>query len=294
MGKKSSYVHSMILIILIYCLVSCAPTSSTGKTPEFYYKDSKIIKLCKAISRNDEQAVDELLQQGVDINAIGKEGMTPLWWAFSLNSKKRFEMVLKKGGNPNIRTKMQYGKSVMNLAVRHKDVDYLKLALKYGGNPNYQDTEYCTLLYDAIPYHSLEKVKLLYEAGADINHQDYMGNGLFMHAIGHLYYDIAFFLLEHGYDYTAPLQQYTIAEIIAGEYQQRDPNYYLYPYLLKIIDFLESKGVKIDLETPFKVKPVQLKKNSETYWKPYKEKSMQKVFKHNGSKPTIYNLAYPE
>ena len=121
-----------------------------------------------------------------------------------------------------------------------------------------------------------------------------MGNGLFMHAIGHLYYDVAFFLLEHGYDYTAPLQQYTIAEIIAGEYQQRDPNYYLYPYLLKIIDFLESKGVKIDLETPFKVKPVQLKKNSETYWKPYKEKSMQKVFKHNGSKPTIYNLAYPE
>ena len=57
MGKKSSYVHSMILIILMYCLVSCAPTSSTGKTPEFYYKDSKIIKLCKAISRNDEQAV---------------------------------------------------------------------------------------------------------------------------------------------------------------------------------------------------------------------------------------------
>ena len=121
-GHQGGNVYvSTVMIIIVFLLQACTPSSSTGKKPEFYYKDAKVIELCNAISRNDEAAVDELLKQGVDINAIGKEGMTPLWWAFSLNSKSRFEMVLKKGGNPNIRTQLEYGLSVMNLAIQHKD-----------------------------------------------------------------------------------------------------------------------------------------------------------------------------
>ena len=288
-------IELIILFLSMMLLISCTPSSSTGKKPEFYYKNAKVIELCNAISRNDEAAVDELLKQGVDINATGKEGMTPLWWAFSLNSISRFEMVLKKGGNPNIRTQLEYGPSVMTFAVRHKDVDYLRLALEYGGNPNYQDSDYDTLLFDAIRYdNSLKKVELLYNAGADLNHRNYMGNSYIEMAFDSSKYDIIYFFLENGADYSAPMGNYTIADFCALAYQQSDKNYRLYPYLLKIIDFLESRGVKIDLKTPFKVKPTPLREDPESYFKPFKEKSKQKVFEHNGSKPTIYDPVYTE
>ena len=145
-SKKRTFLFLIMLIIFSTALIVSCRRSTTGKTPEFFFKNSKVVELCKAISNNDEAKIDSLLKQGVDVNSIGKDGMNPLLWALSFNDIKTFEMVLKKGGNPNIRLTKGNGTSVMILVSKMPENDFLKLTLKYGGDPNIEDFAFKTFL----------------------------------------------------------------------------------------------------------------------------------------------------
>jgi ankyrin repeat protein len=312
---------SRFMFIITICLgfavsSSCRKTSTTGKSPDFFYKNKQMIELCEAIADNDEKKVDELLKHGVDINRMGKEGMTPMLWAFTMHDKKIFEMVLKKGGNPNIRYYPKTGTSVnrryyikreasvMTRATKSKDPDYLKLALKYGGNPNYQNLDYDTLLFIAIlSSSSLEKVKLLVDAGADINHQDVTNKTPTIDALLTHKYSVAYYLLRKGADPMLTNDIFSVIDLLVSFYQRENEKmkrykstnkYHLekYEYLVKSIDFLRKQGYEIDLKTPYESKFI-LGSLPKDWLEKNEEKAAKKVFKNNGSKPTIYNPVIP-
>ena len=68
---------------------------------EDYFQDPKVISLCKAIEADDVKEMEWLIASGSDANAVGKDGMTPLLWAFPDGKIERFQCLLNKGADPN-------------------------------------------------------------------------------------------------------------------------------------------------------------------------------------------------
>ena len=108
---------------------------------EDYFDKPDQVALIKAVEREDVSEIGEAIQAGCDVNYIGSEEMTPLSWAFSKGKKLSYKELLKRGANPNFKTRQKAwnnnGNSIMQFSALSQDPYYLKLALKYGGDPNY-------------------------------------------------------------------------------------------------------------------------------------------------------------
>lgn len=88
---------------------------------EDFFDDPDVIKLCNAIWQSDIGMVKKLIESGVDVNAVGADGMNPLYWAFHMDTDPRpFEMLLKNGANPNV-------------VVHHEKVARLQAHFRTGG-----------------------------------------------------------------------------------------------------------------------------------------------------------------
>src|SRR4051794_36012446 len=64
---------------------------------EDYFDDPYVVAVCHAIEANDLREMERLIAAGADINAKGKENMTPLLWAYPDNQLGRFKLLLEKG-----------------------------------------------------------------------------------------------------------------------------------------------------------------------------------------------------
>jgi hypothetical protein len=62
-----------------------------GWKAEDYFTDPKVIALCHAIEANDLAEMERLVKAGADVNAQGKDKMTPLLWAFPDKAEKKPE-----------------------------------------------------------------------------------------------------------------------------------------------------------------------------------------------------------
>lgn len=95
------------------------------------FPDRRVRALAEAAGNGDIQEVEKLVAQGVDVNSRGMQNVTPLFWA--MKDINGFEKLLSLGADPNI---LFDGSSVMHRAARNDDIDFLRKALKHGGNPN--------------------------------------------------------------------------------------------------------------------------------------------------------------
>ena len=81
--------------------------------PSWFFEDPRTIELCVAIFDVDLEKMTHLIDAGINVNTVGKCGMTPLYWAFHQDTDPRpFEMLLKAGADPNI---------VVNLSPLHRE-----------------------------------------------------------------------------------------------------------------------------------------------------------------------------
>lgn len=264
------YALKLLAIMALLCAVSCGKKKYP---PDYFYSDTQVISLCKAISNNDEANIDALLKEGVDINTVGKDGMTPLLWALKAKNKAIYEMVLRKGGDPNIKitAKSAMGESVMSLVCRMKDIDYLKITLKYVNKSSKIQLKKSALSYALIGINdsTLERVKLLVEAGADINCKAETGveKGMppLISAAALNQYDIVYYLLQERADPLLKADPIIIPSLSSkkdsglslvylieqsNELMSRKGNQY--PYLLKCAQLLKDKGIKVDVSKPQK------------------------------------------
>ena len=125
--------------------------AQVGWKAEDYFQDPQVISLCKAIETDNIAEMERLIAAGADVNAIGKDGMTPLLWAFPEEKPERCECLLHHGANPNVFIESDFGvgtrpfhpvpggpfffvdrgchegQSMMHLAAASPDMDYLRL-----------------------------------------------------------------------------------------------------------------------------------------------------------------------
>lgn len=207
-----------------------------------------MIALATAAENGDVKEIDRLIDSGVDVNAVGKDGMTVLHWAMRAKNKAGFTRLLQRGADPNER--LVEGASVMCAAAEDAEAtEWLKILLKNGGRVNHvrpkDDGDVwggTTPIWFAILSRQPKNVELLVRASADLNHQDQDGETPMIYAARFGWFDTVYRLLEAGADYRIKDRHgrdlaYEIAD------SDIDPMSTEGQWRAKVQTYLERKGV---------------------------------------------------
>lgn len=177
--------------------------------PDLFYDDPKVIALCEAVRRQRVQDVERLLEQGVDINAVGKHDVRPVAWCLPVTGDC-FELLLRSGADLDFLLEGHFpggpiigGRTPLSIAARYSDADSFALTLDHTDDPNL-----CSDGSDPRPLNwaiaeasedSAVKVRLLICKGATVNIPD-EDPPILIRAITAGKFDAALVLMEHGAD----------------------------------------------------------------------------------------------
>ncbi len=236
------------------------------------YADKQALVLVKAAVDGDVAKVKRLVSEGANQNHLEPGKVPMLIWTICADSLEGYRALLEAGADPNLGGSgkglsdiKRYGApitiyrykwhgktpyvymheelSAMVLSAALTDPEYLKLAIKHGGDLNAKKGDYgqdrpLLLAADTAQF---DNMKILIEAGADINiHDDkYFGNTAAELALNsYERFDIAIWLLEKGYTYD--LRQLGASAEIGQTFrypeQQKNKE--------KLIDMLIAKGIR--------------------------------------------------
>ena len=221
--KLPKYIFLILLSALPIIVFSCReiPADKSAMLGDDFrlFQGTIAWDLAKAVEDQDTAEIKRqvtLLKVPVDYKEE-KFGGTLLMIAVRTNKKESVKTLLELGADPNMPndTLRNFGRNAVIFASKFETPQMLKLLLEYGGDPNsiergvQQDNLDNWIparhfaLYDAVPlFGDFEKVRILVEAGADVNMQtEDTGAGAIEAAIVLDRMDVLLYLLEHGGDY---------------------------------------------------------------------------------------------
>ncbi len=148
---------SMARLLLLLSLVAlCAAAAGAADSPT----------LVEALKRGDRDVAQQLLRQGVDVNAASGDGSTALHWAVRMSDVTTTETLLRRGANVNVSTRL--GITPLMLAAENGDARLIALLLRRGAVPNTAQPRGVTALMMAARAGKAEAVTALLEAGAAV------------------------------------------------------------------------------------------------------------------------------
>ena len=228
--------------------------------PQVYFPDGQELKMATAIYDGDPRSVQSMINDGVDLNRIGKGGMTYLYYAMLTMNYDMMELLLKNGADPNIHSDFytrpdlhekglsddkSTGVCLEYSGYRAYDIKYMKLLIKYGANVN--DTTYVSPLSAAVldQVQGKEKIKYLAEQGIDLNYT-LTGTPVIAGQALIFKWDMVLFLLDLGAD---PLigdnPKFTVAASVQKYYDRGfDLNSEYGKMAQEVKRRLEQRGVK--------------------------------------------------
>lgn len=188
--------------------------------PAPFFDEPLMIELCNAIFDADTSEMKRLIDAGADVNTVGKDGVTALFWALHMHrDPSPFEMLLQHGADPNvIVTKSPPGRNanvaalpgyaVTNLVVMGRYNRMFKNVFEHGGDPNLRNQLLSEIpaffqLWPSAP-DAVERLNLLIDKGADVSYQHPDTGGTFQMAHtgeseeGN---QLALIVLKHGASY---------------------------------------------------------------------------------------------
>lgn len=98
-SKNPAFVALRSIVGLELAFRCTDPYAYYGWYPARFFDDPETQKLAKAIQKNDIPKIKKLVAQGANVNASGKEGRTPLYYAIGA-SNETFHCLLELGANP--------------------------------------------------------------------------------------------------------------------------------------------------------------------------------------------------
>ncbi len=231
-----------------------------------YYEDVVQVHFLEAVEKGDIKKMGELLKEGADVNAVGREQIRPLFWAVGKRSLVAFEFLLKNGADPNFYMEdmdnhpFHHKPSLMEWLTGDQVSDYLRVALQYGGDPDFIIEHYypdgrlssrAPIIFSAIKVGGVENLRILIEAGADINWQivEFSYKTPLIEAVFCRKFDMVYLLLEKGAEPTLKIKSGSDLASLIKEYNARgsyrDKKQYekQYGYYIKVIDKLKKQGL---------------------------------------------------
>ncbi|NQT13621.1 MAG: ankyrin repeat domain-containing protein, partial [Planctomycetes bacterium] len=214
-----------------------------------FFADPKVAELAEAAAQGDAERVDALVDEGVDANARGEHGLTPLIYAMSGKNIQGFQRLLERGADPN--QHMHFGESAMKWAAYQDESGHLKMLLAHGGDPNLR---YPTAEKDPTPLHwaiqgpSVENARILIDGGADPRGRGANGSPLMLAARDGRF-DMVYGMLEADADFRPKKRDhYSLAQrILLSDVAPGSPGE---KWRQKCIQLLLEKGVDFESEKP--------------------------------------------
>lgn len=203
------FVAFLLSIVLFACQFSSGRL--TGGDIRLW-QDTPAWDLAKAVKANDTNQINHILTKE-NLSIDYREplyGESLLHWAVWNNRIEMVRFLLSKEANPNLHNQFNGRSPIIISCEDDSDAEILRLLLKYGGDPNDHVIDKDTVTYERsiqtpltnAASTSLEKTKILLEAGANVDFSIIPGETpLHIAALGN-HFDIVKYLLEEaGADY---------------------------------------------------------------------------------------------
>jgi ankyrin repeat protein len=262
----------LICVSLLFCLTSCYNQETLADKSKMMGNDYRLYQstpawaLAKAVEAGDiEKIKEEVLQKKVSVDhQESRFGQTLMMLAIFNSEYDSVKTLLELGANPNQHDKFK-GITPVIVAAGNANPKYLKLLLAYKGDPNSIENVFSgpkkrinsgrnsaltkAVLPSVMVKKNLENVKLLVEAGADIN---YTKKGIIQTALAEALIqdqmDVALYLMEKGADYTKAITptaiegaDVTVLQILRKSIIDLDSEQY--KKKMEVITFLKSRGL---------------------------------------------------
>lgn len=216
-------------------------TSVMNMSLETLFPDERVRMLADAAGKGQLSRIEELVRQGVDVNAKGTQNASPLFWAF--RNYAGFHKLLELGASPNVVIQTT---SILGLAVRHRDIRFMEDVLAHGGDPNIRygsSSLIGTAIHNVLRPEYRDRLLLLLKAGADINAQNEGRATPMMTAAFLGEFDVVYLLLEKGADYRikGPGGK-TLMDSLAISKRVILPNSDRGKAMQRVIEWLEKRG----------------------------------------------------
>lgn len=292
-----------LIIYLLFLITSCTSREQKVDKSKLLGNDYRLFQdtpawtLAKAVEDEDKTLIKKIVnEKQVAIDFKEKRfGQTLLMLAVTNQQYNSCKTLLQLGADPNKYDSYDGSNAMIEAAqisnITGDNTKFLKLLLQFKGNPNFVEvgprregnSTRNSVLISAVQINevqsSLPMVKMLVEAGANINYKNEFGQTAFNQAIILDVYDVALYLLQKGADYNEVI-------VDRSEISKDGKKMYLVDILreftpelnskkhkekLAIIEFLKQKGID------YKKVPIpdfifeQIKKDYPNNWKEYIE-----------------------
>lgn len=252
------------------CFSACVNDSDLLPNNYNLFRGTPVWKLAKAVKRGDIEEIKHQVMGGrVDINfQEPKFGGTLLMLTVYNQNYKSCKALLELGADPNKHEYWSGSTALIEAAgIENFSGDntlFLRLLLAHGANVNEEETgvqkegnttrrtPLIVACQDVNQFVSpIHKVKLLVEAGANVNYKNEYNQFPLGVALLHSHNDIAFYLLQKGADYNEIFidrslyqsggKKIYILDILREQFLPLNSE--KYRYKMMIVDFLKSKGI---------------------------------------------------
>ena len=171
--------------------------------PGKYFPDPRVAELAEAAAHGNVARVQTLVAGGVDPNARGDQGVTPLLWATHIGNTAGMAALMRAGADPTLgddRTRTPLSMAIDGPEENGpEDAKRLKALIENGAPVNFVDRDETLLMRATLMKHP-DQVQYLIQAGADVNWQDSAGNTALFNAGLPEAWQCALLLLEAGVD----------------------------------------------------------------------------------------------
>lgn len=167
-----------------------------------------------------EQKVNELIENGVDVNAIDLLEKTPLMYAAAKGYTNVVVKLIENGAD--LEKKDFSGETALMYASFYNKAETVEQLINSGADLENRDNEDKTALLYAVSTRSIQSTKKLLELGADVNSADFLKETPLLYAVGHNLPAMAEILIEAGADLDAKnIENNTALELAYTEETRR-------------------------------------------------------------------------
>jgi hypothetical protein len=275
-----SLIKSSILLFILF-LTNCKTDKRqfTGYDIELF-KETPVWELAKAVEEENVNKIEEIVNLGkLNVDYIDpKLGMNLLNWAVFNDKLKSTKILAELGASPNIKDNMGVT-ALIEASTKLDNTSYLKILIENGASINQvcriDNSFYTTALMEAAKF-KLENVKILIDAGAEINFRDThnyqtsLSAALISDRI-----EIVEYLLYKGANYKDPLAKWDGKYISISNFL-RDLKFELdskeYKVKMRVVDFLYKNGIDYWQEPISRVTMEEIKRDHPNDWENYLKK----------------------
>ncbi|WP_264705529.1 ankyrin repeat domain-containing protein [Wolbachia endosymbiont (group A) of Gymnosoma rotundatum] len=139
-----------------------------------------------------------ILENGEDIDAQDKDGVTPLHWAVADNNEESVKLFVTRGAKVDVQDKDEL--TPLHYAATYGYVEIAEYLIDNGAGVDAQDKDGVTPLHYAAAKSAKESVKLLIKRKANVNAQDKDGHTPLYFAVAKDNKELAKLLIKYGAD----------------------------------------------------------------------------------------------